>query len=228
MKKVLKAKISILLALLLYVSFADGQTISSAVPEKIDTSKKYLFYLHGGIVQNLGADKAVSPLYGRYEYRKIVDALKDREFHVISEVRPKETDVTKYAEKVAKQVKTLKKSGVAEENIIVVGASLGAYMTIEAAYKLKKEKVKFVLIGLCSKYALDYYSKYKKKLRGNFLSIYESTDEKGPCKSLFEMKHRKSQFKETKLNTGKGHGFLYKPHKEWVDPLIEWINKPEK
>ena len=64
----------------------------------------------------------------------------------------------------------------------------------------------------------------KNKLWGNFLSIYESSDEKGSCKSLFNPKHRKSKFKEVKLNMGNGHGFLYKPYDEWVIPLVNWAN----
>ena len=212
------------IALVFGLSIADGQSITTDIPEKIDVSKKYIIYLHGAIVQQLGAEKAVSPKHGRYEYNKILEAFRKRGFNVISEVRPKNTDVSKYAVKVSKQVKTLQKRGVSQENIILVGASLGAYITIEAADILKKEKVKFVLIGLCSEYALGYYSKHKNKLRGNFLSIYESSDEKGSCKPLFNPKHRKSKFAEVKLNMGNGHGFLYKPYDEWVIPLVNWAN----
>ncbi len=207
---------------LLSFSFVNGQTITPNIPEKINKSQKYLIYLHGGIVQDLGAD-AVSEDFGRYEYHKILEVFKERGFNVISEVRPKETEITEYAEKLSEQIKTLKRRGVAEKNIVIVGASLGAYMTIEAANKLKMKKVKYVLIGLCSEYAIDRYSKYKGNLRGSFLSIYEESDQKGTCQTLFEPLHRKSKFREIKINTGKGHGFLFRPYKEWVDPLFQWI-----
>lgn len=207
---------------LLSFSFVNGQTITPNIPEKINKSQKYLIYLHGGIVQDLGAD-AVSEDFGRYEYHKILEVFKERGFNVISEVRPKETEITEYAEKLSEQIKTLKRRGVAEKNIVIVGASLGAYMTIEAANKLKMKKVKYVLIGLCSEYAVDRYSKYKGDLRGSFLSIYEESDQKGTCQTLFEPLHRKSKFREIKINTGKGHGFLFRPYKEWVDPLFQWI-----
>ena len=31
-------------------------------------------------------------------------------------------------------------------------------------------------------------------------------------------------FKEIELNTGMGHGFLFKPLKEWIEPTIKWAN----
>lgn len=201
---------------------ASAQNITSNIPKNISKTEKYIFYLHGGVVQSQGA-KAVSEYFGRYEYQKILDALRDKGFNVISEVRPKDTKVSDYAKKVAKQVKQMKKSGVPYENITIVGASLGAYMTIEAAHKLRKKKVKFVLIGLCSEYALDYYAKYNGKLRGNFLSIYEETDEKSSCQSIFDKLHRKTKFKEIKTNMGNGHAFLFEPYDDWINPLVKWI-----
>lgn len=205
-------------------SFVNAQTISEIIPEKVDKSRKYLIYLHGGIVQDLGAD-AVSADFGKYEYYKILDAFKERGFNVISEIRPKETEITAYAEKLAEQIKLLKTRGVKDKNIVVVGASLGAYMTVEAADLLKLKKVRYVLIGLCSEYAVKRYEKYKGELLGNFLSIYEESDQKGTCQNIFQPLNRKAKFKEIKINTGKGHGFLFKSDKEWVDPLFRWINE---
>lgn len=219
-----KFYIAIFLFLLLGFSSVNAQTITESVPEKVDKSRKYLIYLHGGIVQDLGAD-AVSEDFGKYEYHKILQTFKENGFNIISEVRPKETEITAYAETLSEQIKLLKKRGVKDKNIVVVGASLGAYMTIEAADKLKLPKVKYVLIGLCSEYAVNRYEKYEGNLLGNFLSIYETSDQKGTCQTIFEPLHRKSKFKEIKVSTGKGHGFLFKPDKEWVEPLVEWIGK---
>jgi hypothetical protein len=199
-----------------------GQTTSTFVPTKIDTSKSYLFYLHGGIVQEQGAN-AVSEYFGSYEYQQILDTLSSHGFYVISEVRPKGTGEVEYGEKVARQIDTLLTAGVAPENIALVGASLGAYMTIEAAHKIKNSKIKYALIGLCSDYALELYSKYRDELCGDFLSIYESSDQKGSCETILAEPRCKSGFKEIKLNMGNGHGFLYKPYKEWVHPLVKWI-----
>lgn len=205
-------------------SIAGGQSITTDIPEKIDTSKNYLIYLHGGIVGAMGADKAVSEYYGRYEYRKILAAFASNGFNVISEVRPKNTDVSKYAVKVSKQVRTLQKRGVSQENIILVGASLGAYIAVETAYRLKKKGIKYVLLGLCSNYAIGYYAEYRGKLRGNFLSIYENSDEKKSCRKIFTPLHKKASFKEIKLEMGNSHGFLYKPYDEWILPLVKFTN----
>ncbi|MFQ5639008.1 MAG: hypothetical protein ACE5IR_13575 [bacterium] len=102
-----------------------GQTISASIPKEVKKSEKYLFYLHGGIVQQQGIN-AVSPVYGAYEYLNILDELLGYGYQVISEARPKGTDEVKYADNVSNQIDTLLNAGVAPENIIVVGASQGA------------------------------------------------------------------------------------------------------
>ncbi len=204
------------------VSSVKPQSITEAVPDKVDRSRQYLIYLHGGIVQDMGVD-AVSEDFGRYEYHKILEAFRVKGFNVISQVRPKGTDITAYANVLAEQIRLIKKRGIKDKNIIVVGASLGAYMTLEAANVLGRSKIRYVLIGLCSKYAIDRYSEYKGKLMGNFLSIYEQSDQKGSCQAIFEPSNQRVKFKEVRTQTGRGHGFLFKPDNEWVTPLFDWI-----
>jgi len=185
------------------------------------TDSIYLFYLHGRIVQSQGAD-AISPLYGPYKYTAIVDSLKQITPHVISEVRPKKSDVSDYAEKVSYQIDSLINRGVEAKKIVVVGASLGAYITIELATRLKNKELNYVLLGLCSAYAINYYQPIQKKLRGHFLSIYESSDEKKSCDSLL-LNAPLSSYQEIRLEMGLGHGFLYQPYPEWTQPLHQWI-----
>lgn len=222
-----KCGVSFLFAFFLTIAFTNAQTITESVPAKVDRSRKYLIYLHGGIVQDLGAE-AVSEDFGKYEYTEILQTFKDNGFNVISAVRPKGTEITSYSEVIVEQVNLLRNRGVRDRDIVVVGASLGAYMTIEAAYKLKLSKISYVLVGLCSGYAIDRYTKYKGKLRGNFLSIYEESDQKGSCQRIFEPLNRQAQFKEISLDTGKGHGFLFKPNKEWVTPIVELMGLRKK
>ena len=50
--------------------------VLSRAPERPAAGASYLFYLHGRIVEDQGAD-AVSPDYGRYEYSGIVQGLAD-------------------------------------------------------------------------------------------------------------------------------------------------------
>lgn len=186
--------------------------------------EKFLFYLHGGIVQDLGPH-AVSQDYGPYLYYAILDSLKGHGFQVISEVRPKGTDVQSYAGKLVKQIDTLLRNNVPPENITVVGASLGAYIVIESAHMLGNSRIRYVVMALCNEYNLKNYAKYKMSLCGNFLSIYESTDQKGSCNELLWEKTCKSGYREVQLNMGNGHGFIFKPHPEWINPLVNWINE---
>jgi hypothetical protein len=215
-----------LLIFLMIITTTNGQTISTYIPEEVDKSKKYLFYLHGGIVQEHGIN-AVSPEFGPYEYLKILDSLRRYGFNVISEARPKGIRVEKYADRVSKQIDTLLILGVAPDDVIVVGASLGAYITVETAHKLKNSKINYVIMALCNEYNLNYYSKYKKELCGNFLSIYESSDQKGSCDKLLMEQHCKSGYKEIRLNMGNGHGFIYRSYKEWILPIVNWVKENE-
>ena len=199
-----------------------GHAKDAFTSEKIRPHQKFLFYLHGGIVQEQGIN-AVSAEFGAYKYQNIVDTLRSFGYRVISEVRPKGTVEIVFAEKVAKQIDSLLRMGIPPENIIVVGASQGAYIAIEVSWKLRNPEVRYVIMGLCWEYSLNYFSNYKSKLCGNFLSIYESSDAKGSCDVLLKNKFCKSGYKEIRLAMGNGHGFIFRPFPEWVRPLIEWI-----
>lgn len=72
------------------------------IPKSIDTSKNYIFYLHGLIIEKKGPH-AKSKKYGSYEYYNILKAFSKKGFLVISEVRSRGTDIQKYAKKVADQ-----------------------------------------------------------------------------------------------------------------------------
>src|SRR5258705_3601768 len=101
-KKGLRSPIILFLTIItLHSSYS--QTISSSLPPKIDHSGKWLFYLHGAIVQDQGIN-AISKEFGPYKYLDILDTLKNRGFNVISEARPKDTRPGDYAEKVSQQI----------------------------------------------------------------------------------------------------------------------------
>lgn len=197
---------------------------TSVLPKNISISKKYLFYLHGAIVQEMGIE-AVSEDFGRYEYIDILEAFTKRGFQVISEVRPKGTDVVRYAEKVSSQIDTLLKKGVKPQNIVVVGASQGAYIAIETSHIIKQSEVKYAILALCNEYNVTLYSKYQHELCGNFLSIYEESDQKKSCDQLLNIPTCNTGYQEIKLTMGNSHGFIFKPYKEWIDPLVKWIDK---
>jgi hypothetical protein len=198
-----------------------GQKTNTSVPKKIDRSSSYLFYLHGKIIEEQGAN-AFSKEFGKYEYQKILDTLTKAGFVVNSEQRPKNTQSDKYASHVVAQIDSLLKANVAPEKITVVGASKGAWISIIVSSKLKNEKVKFVLMGICDDeydYSLDMF-----KICGNILAIYEKSDPLGgSCSKLISRnKDCITRTSEIELNLGNGHGFIFRPYKEWVIPVIEW------
>lgn len=205
-------------AILFLSIFSVQAQVTTGLPDKIDPAKKYMFYLHGAIVQSQG-ENAVSPTYGKYMYRDIVNKLSSKGYNVISEVRPKDATVDGYAKVVAIQVKGLQDKGVPAKNITVVGASMGASITTQVAIQLHNKDVKFVVMGMCDEGGDDSDGD---KICGNFLSIYETSDSRGSCAAYLKGKPCISGFKEVKLNMGNAHGFLYQPYKEWVDPIVEF------
>ncbi|HST20125.1 MAG TPA: hypothetical protein VLR90_03350, partial [Blastocatellia bacterium] len=105
-------------------------------PQPIDTSAKYLFYLHGRIIEEEGIN-AVSQVFGAYEYEQILQTFVDKSFIVISEPRPKGTDVQQYAAKVVGQINILVQAGVPPQKITVVGASKGGSIAVATSSQLK-------------------------------------------------------------------------------------------
>ncbi|HQU83594.1 MAG TPA: alpha/beta hydrolase [Pyrinomonadaceae bacterium] len=197
--------------------------IFAEVPENADVDAKYIFYLHGKIVEEQG-ENAVSPEFGAYEYRKILDALAARGFVVISEVRPKDTDAVEYAAKVEKQIRLLLKLGAKQENITIVGGSKGGVIAHRISFDLKYKNLNFVLLAACGK---GYLAQEKPDLYGRVLSIYDYKDNKGAesCAEFFKASKNITESKEIELKLGSGHGIIFHPLPEWLEPTIEWVNK---
>jgi hypothetical protein len=202
-----------------------AQQISSSVPLKIDPKSKFIFYFHGRIVEDQGAN-AVSNVYGAYEYLKILDALKNKGFNVISEVRQRNTDPEKYIIKVSLQIDSLLKAKVPPQNITVIGASKGGYIAILLSSMLNNDKLNYVIMGICNDMEFSEMDSKGYKLCGNILSIFEESDKHGgsSCSKFFVAAKCLSNYKEVKLKMGNEHGFLFKPYSEWVNPATEWAN----
>ena len=92
-----------------------------------------------------GAPK--SPAFGMYDYFKIVKALSDEGFLVISEIRDRNTDVNEYAGKTARQISYLLRAGVPPGKITVVGGSKGGIIAIRVSNILKNRKMKYVILA---------------------------------------------------------------------------------
>jgi hypothetical protein len=204
---------------------ATSELSAYAFPESIDPAAKYLFYLHGKIIEDQGIH-AVSPDFGEYEYEAILQKIADHGFKVISEQRPKNADGTKYAERVVGQVKDLLNAGVPSANITIVGASKGAAIAVEISHLLENKEVNFVIIGICNPDNLAEFKRNGTSLYGNVLSIYDVADTEygGSCEELFALSEGwgLGRHNEIVLHVGIGHGILYKPLDEWIVPAVEW------
>lgn len=195
-------------------------------PNSIDPSKRYLFYLHGKIIEDLGIP-AASPEYGEYDYETILEKLASHGFIIISEQRQKNTDGMQYAERVAGQITELLDTDVSAKNITVVGASKGAAITIAISNILANKELNFVLMGTCDPETVQLYKQQNFFLYGNVLTIRDSADEfSDSCQELFAFSERKiAHHEEIVLHLGMGHGILYKPLVEWILHTVEWAER---
>jgi hypothetical protein len=203
---------------LILISFIASTTISG---------QRYLFYLHGRIIEDQGIHAVDSANgYGAYRYEDILDAFRKSGFTVLSEVRQKNTNPLEYAHKVVNQIDSLIKKGIKPDDITVVGASKGAIISMFVSSYLKNKDVNFVFLAGCSEEILQHFPEIE--FCGNILSIYEKSDDKGGL-SCSQFKDRSPltipHYKEIELNTGLRHGFIYKPLPEWIDPAVKWANK---
>ena len=196
------------------------ENLFRAVPLKVDKNARYLFYLHGKIVER--ERRPTHPQYGAYEYDEIIDTFSRKGFVVISEQRMKNTDVEQYGKIVAGQVRQLLKAGVPPQQITIVGASQGSWMAMLASTYLENPGVNFVIIAGCD---ADKGFLNLVNLHGNVLSIYERSDVAGSCKDFRADATGLGDYKEVELNTGLRHGFIYKPLKEWIEPTVAWAKR---
>lgn len=185
--------------------------------------QRYLFYLHGRIVEVQGPNAVDKDHgWGAYQYNDILKTFSSRGFTVISECRPPDTDVNKYAQKVAAQIDSLLKKGAKAADITVVGASKGGAIAMLVSGIAKHPGVNYVFLGCCpGTFAAQG------KLCGNILSIYELSDDIGQSCGNVRQKSPNPipNFKEIAINTGRHHGFLYHPLAEWVEPTVAWAKE---
>ncbi len=188
-----------------------------------DDGRRILFYLHGRIVEDQGL-KAASEVFGPYEYEKILEALGREGHEVVSEIRPKNTNPETYAEKIARDIRDLRGRGTPSSHITVVGASKGAAITILVSHLLHDSEINYVLLAICGQQMNKYCEDNGICLSGNVLSFYEESDQTaGSCESLFSRcRDKLGRTEEIALHLGNGHGMVYKPFNEWVEPTLKW------
>ncbi len=206
--------------ILIQTAAAQRGSIHERVPSTLDRSARYVIYLHGRIIEDKGR-RPTDSRWGIYEYQQILDALASEDVIVISEQRPPNTDMDRFAGHVVDQVHQLLRAGVPPEHVSVVGFSKGGGIAIRASARLQNPRVNVVLLAACGD---GDFSKSNLKLWGRTLSIYEASDEVGrSCASLFAKSGATGERREVQIEIGGGHGAFYRPHSEWLTPLRRWI-----
>ena len=193
----------------------------SDVPVNVDRKARYLFYLHGYIVE-AGNRRPTSPRFGVYEYDQILESLNRGGLVVISEARKQDREIEPYAKKVEAQVRQLLKAGVPPNHITIVGASQGSWIAMLASTSLENRHLNFVFIAACS--ANEDFLK-SINLHGNVLSIYDKSDLPQSCENYRKDATGINDWKEVALDTGLKHGFIYRPMPEWTEPTIAWAKR---
>ena len=204
---------SILLIVVLFCStlFACGQS----------NDDRFIFFLHNRFLEEHGLDES-HPEFGRTEYKEILREFEKSGFKVISEKRNGNVNAREYAFEIVNQIDSLISIGTDPEKITVVGTSKGGYIAQYVSTLANNSKLNFVFVASFRRSDLESIPEIN--YCGNILTIYEKTDPFGV--SAIRRKENSTchikYFKEVELNTGLGHGFLFKPLKEWIEPTIKW------
>jgi len=212
----------IFLGVSLFAFNTQGGEILKSPPDEVNPTDKYLFFMHGKIVEKKGLP-ARSKKYGSYQYKDMLKALADKGFIVISEARGKGTDIYDYSSEIVGQVNGLISKGIPPRNITVSGFSKGGRMTAVVSSLSANKDVNYVILAGCRGSDISQYDLH---LNGRILSIYDKNDDRfGSCDELFTVGDESLVSNEIVLTTGKGHGVFYMPRDEWIEPLVDWAKQ---
>lgn len=204
---------TIALSILLTTSPASAD-VAENLPNKIDSSKSWVFYAHGSAVYLKNKTAG---------WKKKSNALSNAGYHVITEERFDLDEETTYAEKVVTQVNTLLARGVPAVKIYIGGYSRGAIIALDVATRLKNPELNFFLIAGCKQ-----DSELDDGVQGRFLSLAASEDEKdyGSCAQFLT---DKPGVKLTeRIYANKGHKYFTGMNSAWFSPLRSWMKAIEK
>ncbi|SMG36205.1 hypothetical protein SAMN05661096_02412 [Marivirga sericea] len=183
--------------------------------------ERVIFFLHNRFLETHDLNE-IHPEFGRTEYYEIIQEFEKNNFTVISEKRDANLNARDYATGIVDQIDSLIRKGIEPNKITVVGTSQGGYIAQYVSTFCNNPNLNFVFIASFRESDLQNIPEIN--YCGNILTIYEKSDPYGV--SAVERKRRSSceivNFKEIELETGLGHGFLFKPLKDWIEPTIEW------
>ncbi|MBR9978176.1 MAG: hypothetical protein KFH87_08815, partial [Bacteroidetes bacterium] len=191
------------LSILLLAGFspARAQGIVTTLPEEIDATAKYVFFL---------PDEMVTPEdpqpthreFGEYEYAEIANQFLAAGFTVISRPRAVTEHPYTVAEEIIGQIRKLRGAGVPATHIGLVGARQGAAIAVLVTTKYPQPDMQVVLLSLCNDTFMDFWIQQNELLAGNVLSIYASgSDERTSCLRYIEHSrpHGVSRYRELAL-----------------------------
>ena len=205
---------SLLVAIILFSVLFDSQE---------EENDRFIFFLHNRFLETHELNE-FHPEYGRTEYKEIISEFQKSGFKVISEKRNENVNAREYAIGIVNQIDSLLKKGIAPRKITIVGTSKGGYIAQYVSTLAKNPDLNFVFIASFRNNDIETIPDIN--YCGKILTIYEKSDPFGV--SAIERKRNSSceikEFKEIEINTGLGHGFLFKPLKEWIQPTIKWAN----
>lgn len=184
---------------------------------------RYIFFLHNRFLEEHELHE-LHPEFGRTEYKEIIAKFEESGLNVISEIRNGNVNAREYALGIVNQIDSLVSNGTESRSITIVGTSKGGYIAQYVSTLANNPELNFVFVASFMESDLENIPEIN--YCGNILTIYEITDPFGV--SAIERKDNSTckieHFKEVELNTGMGHGFLFKPLNEWIEPTIKWAN----
>jgi len=205
---------SLLVAIIIFSVLFDSQE---------EENDRFIFFLHNRFLETHELNE-FHPEYGRTEYKEIISEVQKSGFKVISKKRNENVNVREYAIGIVNQIDSLLKKGIAPRKITIVGTSKGGYIAQYVSTLAENPDLNFVFIASFRNNDIETIPDIN--YCGKILTIYEKSDLFGV--SAIERKRNSSceikEFKEIEINTGLGHGFLFKPLKEWIQPTIKWAN----
>lgn len=186
--------------------------------------KNYIFFLHQRFLEQHSLEE-VDPKYGKAEYPEILEAFEKEGFEVISEKRKGDVNAREYAAGIVKQIDSLLAGGVTPSRITLIGTSKGGYIAQYVSTLAANPGLNFVFIGSYTDSDIENIPQIN--FCGNILTIYEKSDAFGVSALRRKETSRLPipHFKEIELNTGLGHGFLYKALPEWIGPSVQWARQ---
>lgn len=188
-----------------------------------DKADRFIFFLHNRFLEEHELNE-LHPEFGRTEYNEILAEFEKSGLKIISEKRNGNVNAREYAIGIVSKIDSLIDNGIEPEKITIVGTSKGGYIAQYVSTLANNPDLNFVFVA--SFRTSDLENIPEVNFCGNILTIYEKTDPFGV--SAIQRKENSTcevkNFKEIELNTGMGHGFLFKPLKQWIEPTIQWAN----